>query len=243
MHTERLVSIGAKMALKGVRARVSLRVAISCFLLLIALPVSSKESFDPQGYFVNPDEANMSDLANYWWQWFYSIPKIQNPRLDPTGIHCAAMQSGEVWFLADAEPGEITERKCQVPFGKSLFFTVINNIGWTPPGVEQSCDEAIEGVDFEPVSTDVIEVKLNGTPFPNPALHLVGSADCFDILDRIPSEYNPPSYYPSATDGYWFMLKPLPVGTYDLSISAISKWDGGQKTIQDVRYLIEVIPE
>ena len=123
------------MDLRNVRTSVSVSVTISCFLLPIALPAAAKDRFDPQDYIENQDEADMPDLANRWWQWFYSIPKIQNPRFDITGVHCSAMQAGEVWFLADAETGEPVERKCQVLSGRSPFFTVINNIGWTPPGV------------------------------------------------------------------------------------------------------------
>lgn len=153
--------------------------------LLGASAASSDESFRPQDYFVSPDQADMPDLANRWWQWVYSNPDLPNPRKYLSGAHCSAPQSGDVWFLADAETSDRVERKCQMPFGKDIFFPVINNIMWTPPGVEQSCEEVKEAVAFDRSPNYSISVSLNGTPFPNPGSHLVGSSECFDLLARI----------------------------------------------------------
>ncbi len=43
---------------------------------------------------------------------------------------------------------------------------------------------------------------------------------CFNLFERIPDVYEVPSVAPSATDGFWAMLKPLPPGRHKLEFRA-----------------------
>ncbi|HTP35773.1 MAG TPA: hypothetical protein VMJ75_26535 [Candidatus Acidoferrales bacterium] len=57
----------------------------------------------------------------------FNIPAATNPNLDATGAHCAAGQSGQVWFLAGSFgtlPSPIN-RSCTVPTGTSLLVPVL----------------------------------------------------------------------------------------------------------------------
>lgn len=56
-----------------------------------------------------------------WWKWLQETPKSQNPSIDTTGEHCNVNQPKEVFFLTGALQGE-ADRKCEIPFGKPLFF-------------------------------------------------------------------------------------------------------------------------
>src|SRR5262245_55974278 len=56
-----------------------------------------------------------------WWKWSFSLPVPQNPTVTPAG-DCSNGQSGPVWYLYGGPP-TVT---CNMPFGKSVFFPVVN---------------------------------------------------------------------------------------------------------------------
>lgn len=211
--------------------------------ILFPFPSNSEDNFTPQSYFVPSGNEAMPELANQWWQWLYGFPKILNPRQDTLPTPCPFLQSGDVWFLADAEHGELIKRQCKMPVGKSIFFPVLSNIVWTPNGTTQTCDEVKELTKFDPNPRYQVSVSLDGVSFPDPESHRIGSRECFDLYARVGGE-NRPQAYPSATDGYWFLLRSLPVGSYELSISAnYLKDDGSSKSLLNIIYEIEVVSD
>lgn len=184
----------------------------------------------------------MSELANKWWQWIYGIPTAQNPILDLTGVHCATQQSDRIWFLANSDSPQAVERKCIIPPDTSIFFPVINNLVYSPPTVEQTCDDAKDLAEFEINPNYIMTVILDGYAVQLDERNLIGSSECFDLLARIPSDHNPPSYDPSATDGYWFMFSPLSVGDHRLEILAQynDTVNNEVRTMINVRYQLTV---
>ena len=61
-----------------------------------------------------------------WWQWFLSIPKVNNPAIDNTGEKSSVEQlDPNVWFLASTINGRAV-RKVNIPSGKALLFPIIN---------------------------------------------------------------------------------------------------------------------
>ena len=87
-----------------------------------------------------------------------------------------------------------------------------------------------------------INVELNGTIAWNPADTRLSSPECFDALEMVPQEYQAPRIYPSATDGYWVMLKPLEKGRHTLKFQAMYNREGGAygKMAQDIEYVLHV---
>jgi len=152
--------------------------------------------------------------------WVYGVPQEQNPILDFTGANCVVQQSEKIWFLANSDTLETVVRLCNIPPDTSLFFPIIKNIAYTPPGVEQTCEEAKEYVEFESSPNTVVTVKLNGSSIKLDDRNIFGSTECFDMFARVPSEVDFPSYYPSATGGYWLLLNPLPAGVHELDLLA-----------------------
>jgi hypothetical protein len=68
---------------------------------------------------------NYSEWAAKWWKWTIETPADVNPNLGKGD--CAMGQQGPVWFLATTlGSGKPVERECTVPFGKALFFPLIN---------------------------------------------------------------------------------------------------------------------
>lgn len=81
-------------------------------------------------------------LAKGWLRWMEAIPAATNPVLDETGANCAVGQGGPVWYLAGTFGGPV-DRSCDVPFGRLLYFPLVNAFSTIPPfAVTPEQDEA-----------------------------------------------------------------------------------------------------
>ena len=86
------------------------------------------------------DHVDSSQLTAQWWQWAFSIPTAQNPLVDQSGGNCMVGQRGSVWFLGSVvpvAPSTTATRACKVPEGITLFFPVINALGYNSPNCQQ----------------------------------------------------------------------------------------------------------
>ena len=72
-------------------------------------------------------------LSGEWWQWALSIPVTDNPLADLTGEKCMVGQRGDVWFLAGTFGAASATRACSIPQDTTLFFPVINFVGFDTP--------------------------------------------------------------------------------------------------------------
>lgn len=212
-------------------------ISISCGSIVYAdKPVSIHD------YIAEKNDAQVAELANQWWQWVYTFPRQAGPTVDNTGAMCAFMQSERTWFLANSDTPEVVDRTCTIPVETRVFFPIISNVQFSPPNVELTCAEVLEGVTFERNPNYVVTASLNGTSIQLGESSIVGSSTCFDLLSRVPASRNPPSYYPSATDGYWVLIEPLPVGAHELEFMAEYR-DTEQnivRTMMHVRYQLIV---
>jgi hypothetical protein len=88
------------------------------------------------------DHTSLEQLTAQWWQWAFSIPTMQNPLSDQTGQNCMIRQRGSVWFLAGLPSGGTASRTCSViPAGTTLFFPVINAVGYNSPNCGQGPED------------------------------------------------------------------------------------------------------
>jgi hypothetical protein len=184
-----------------------------------------------------------SDYANVWWQWAISMSSEESPVRDQTGAKCAVGQRGPVWFLAGGYGSSHIQRHCHVPAGKYIYFPVINMLYY--PGNEQSrlsCEEAMQSAAVNNDSLQSFRVSIDGHEYVNPALFRRASSKCFDLIARKHDKYTHTMVYPSATDGYWVMLKPLPPGQHHLSFGARYYRPGSSEgmMIQDIEYMLDV---
>ncbi len=185
------------------------------------------------------DGKPVAEYVNRWWQWTFTMPPELSPVRDTSGEHCDVGQSGDVWYLAGGYGSSTIRRKCTIPYGRHLFFPVINMVYF--PRYEASTFTCESAKTLAALNNDQlldIFVELNGVSAWNPASTRIASGDCFDVLGAVPREYNPPVLFPSATDGYWVMLKPLERGTHRLVFRAVYGRENGAygKMAQDIEY-------
>ncbi|HEX7965515.1 MAG TPA: hypothetical protein VF651_07335 [Gammaproteobacteria bacterium] len=184
-------------------------------------------------------------LVEDWWQWAESVPLEKSPIQDETGADCAQDQQGPVWFLAGGYGTSKIHRACTIPAGKSLFFPIINMVYFPGPGstpLNFTCADAQEYAELDNDTAMDLFASVDGVSIEGLKRFRVSTHDCFDIFARLPEDQQPYSGYPSATDGFWLMLKPLSKGRHLIKFGGrynSSTPDYGHM-IQDIEYELTV---
>jgi hypothetical protein len=166
------------------------------------------------------DGRDLSAFVNDWWQWAYSMPDTDSPLRDTTGTNCGVNQQDSVWYLAGGVGSSRISRSCTVPPGQYLFFPVINMLIYTPPGVFATCADTKAAAARNNDRFVYIRVSVDGARVRDAERFRLASTDCFNLTERVEAPYPVPAYAPSATDGYWLMLRPLPPGRHRLEFQA-----------------------
>ncbi len=114
------------------RKLVALLVVVLAILALGPAPAAQASSTQPQVY---PPQAHPYGHSYGEWvirstRWAWSLPLAEFPAYDHTGAHCAAGQSGPVWYLAN-NTGGTDIRTCTVPAGKALLITAAGVLAMT----------------------------------------------------------------------------------------------------------------
>jgi len=189
---------------------------------LLLLPV--KLAFADPALQQNSDE--LKKLSAEIYQWLLSIPSSTNPGIDTTGEHCMVGQRGSVWFLLEGFPGTFT-RSCSIPEGVSLFFETIAASVWNSPNVCGQGPENLSVKDLRAIAKPFIDsatgqsVEVDGNPVKkltrvqSDVYALAEPADNV-ILPSCGGDQPAGIYAPVITDGYFVLLKPLPVGNHTL---------------------------
>ena len=186
---------------------------------------------------------SMADLSAQWWQWAMSSPTPENPVKDVTGEHCAVNQQGPAWFLAGGFGSSKIRRRCVVPAGKHLFFPAVNMVYY--PQYEHSnvtCAAAQAGAALNNDSALDVFLTIDGQPVADTQRHRVRTTECFNVFARVPAQYGAPDAFPSASDGYWFLLPPLARGEHVLKFGGryVSGADDYGNMVQDIEYHLVV---
>lgn len=183
------------------------------------------------------DGKTIAEFAAEWWKWSQSVPEDQDPVNDETGRHCAVGQRGPIWFLAGGYDSSRKQRACEVPAGKYIFFPVINSLAWRRARDRHfSCEDAKRKAAIADDRTVELFVVIDGSALEDVKHFRASSDKCFNMKEWIAPERGAHDAYPSATDGYWIMLEPMPAGQHSIAF-------GGRrsgKTIQDIRYQLTV---
>jgi hypothetical protein len=162
-----------------------------------------------------------------WWQWAMSVPAAIHPMLDSTGDSVEIGQRGPVWFLGGIfnESGTAT-RRATIPAGRALLVPILNqawdNVGYDPP---YTVDE-LRGLLRDVVATyrlDTFHVYLDGNEIPGADRWRIESGPFTvalppgSLVETLSGGvYQPGLLAPVLADGYWVMLRPLPVGDHTL---------------------------
>jgi hypothetical protein len=188
-------------------------------------------------------------LSAEWWQWVLSIPASVNPLVDATGEDCMVGQHGTNWFLAGTFFGGAVTRSCDIPEGATLFFPVINSVGFDTPGQCGQTDPIAASVYREGAAAFIdgatnLSVTLDGHAAA--PMHRTVSP-VFEVAlpaDNLFAGFCTPPlsagiYSPAIDDGFYVRLKPLAVGSHTLQIHA-EQPDAG--FVLDVTYNLNVVP-
>lgn len=155
------------------------------------------------------------DWTARFWQWLHSIPKPDNPAIDPTGKNCALKQSGPVWFLPGTFGGT-NERTCTVPKDKAILLSAINVMcSFAEHHVKTEPElRACAKADQDKVTSTVITV--DGVPIKPVRLQ----SSVFNVtLPNNNALGLKPQTTPALSDGYWALLKSLPTGDHTIRAS------------------------
>lgn len=164
----------------------------------------------------NPFGKTWGEWTAEWWKWSLSLPKDKNPITDTTGKNASYNQRGPVWFLAGTFGG-MAERACEIPAGKAIFFPIsCNSTSYAecPHFKTESELRAFAKEDIDQVK--IIMATIDGQRLPDSDLRRLESPS-FEL--DLPEENVvgvDPGKTKSTSDGYWVLLKPLPVGRHEI---------------------------
>jgi hypothetical protein len=158
------------------------------------------------------------ELSVQWWQWAASFDQNDSPVADRTGAQCANGQSGDVWFLAGTYGTKRTIRTCRVPFGKTLFFPLINYVVMPSEGGPTNCASVTRDANRITSNPTLLVLDLNGQKFTNLQAHRLATRRCFDVGALTKEKQR---IFPSAGNGYYAAIRPLPKGTHTLEFGGV----------------------
>jgi len=193
--------------------------ATSCrvvLLLVLSAPALAGESY------LLPADAvianrTQEDWSRVWWQWAATFQRFESPVADQTGERCSAHQMGDVWFLAGTYETQRTYRTCKVPRGKHLFFPLINYVVM-PNGKPISCDAVTNTAARVTDGVSNLVLRIDGERYSDLVRHRQATRDCFNLGELVTP---PVRLYPTAANGYYAMLRPLPPGTHVIDLGGI----------------------
>lgn len=195
------------------------------------------------------DTDQLKKLSAQLWQQVLSIPTSVNPLVDPTGGNCMVGQDGSVWFLVGAFSSGTYNRSCSIPEGVSLYFPVVDYVSYNTPNVCGQGPQNISVEDQRAYAKKVVDgatalsVEVDGNPVKK--LSRVQS-DVFAVAQPADNVFLAPCggdspagiYSPGIDDGYYVLLKPLPVGEHTLHFTAMLPLPFSL----DVTYHLTVVP-
>ncbi len=208
-------------------------------LLLMPTPGAAKDDVVVPPL-VRVDKISQAEYAQAWWQWIKSVPSVASPLTDKTGARCDFNQRGLVWFLANSNSKAPVERFCEIPKDKYLFVPILTQLATPRVENERPCTDMKSAVSLHWPHVEELSLELDGKTITNLAAFRQQSRNCFDVLGKVSRDRLPPRLFPSATEGYWVMLRPLPAGEHQLRIKARYRAEHVNKGVieQDVTYRI-----
>jgi hypothetical protein len=196
-----------------------------------------------------PEGQTYGRWAASWWQWALGVPADVNPVEDTTGENCAQRQVDKVWFLAGSSSSEPVVRACEIPADKSLFFPLINVAYGAflndPPDTRTERYVRAAGSCTEPAR---ISVWIDGLRVREPTRFFTGRSGSRSPIFN--AQMPPGNVFggdetvvpelvlsPSAEQGYYLFLWPLPPGAHRI------QWTASGCTpdsAQDITYLLTI---
>jgi hypothetical protein len=173
---------------------------------------------------------SISEWGNRYWQWLLRAPIDHDPGLDTTGNECHWDQGGPVWFLAGSYGSDPVIRRCRVPGGKYFLLPIAADLVIARPLDDQlTCQAQLEDVRRGADAILRPYLSFDGEAVNVLNRHRVSSKECFDAAGR--------GRKLSASDGYFVLLRPLPLGKYVLKFG--NQESGPAR--REIQVLLEVV--
>jgi hypothetical protein len=162
---------------------------------------------------------SQADWSMAWWQWAASFDSAESPVADRTGENCHLKQDGPVWFLAGTYGTKRTVRTCTIPRGKYLFFPLINYVYFlADPASPPTCASVTLSAQRATDNPSLLVLNLDGADGTELSQYRQATSPCFNLAALA----DPPApLFPSAANGYYVMLRPLPPGKHELNFGGI----------------------
>jgi hypothetical protein len=150
-----------------------------------------------------------------WWQWLYSLPTGSNPSTDVSGKNCNLKQDNpKVWFLAGTSGG-FAERKCTIPAGVAILISPIEGeCSFAENPSLHTKAELLQCVKADQNAVRDVRLTVDGVSLDGWRDYRISS----DLFNLTLPENNiigvSPQKTQAVSDGYFIMLKPLPIGEH-----------------------------
>jgi len=238
--------------------KLHIEIAILTFstLMIFSLILPYHVNAQPETFLPGSEPYGISygEWSAKWWTWYSSFPKSTSPAFDMTGDRCSFGQnaSSPVWYLVGTTGADAT-RSCTVPEGKSILISPINSqfvyaeerspgTVTTPESVLQEAKNDIDKVTSKTLTVDKVEVPdLESYRVQSPLYALIVPEH--DNVVNVVYSMTQEGTTQGRSDGYFVMLKPLPVGNHEIkSFGAIYDFTSGSpfNFVSDVTYKITV---
>jgi hypothetical protein len=169
-----------------------------------------------------------------FWQYALGRPLEGHPFVDSPEYDFAAGQSGRVWFWSapdSAADGSPLVREVSIPKGTALFLTIrdveVSSLE-EPPFFGANEAEQREGADFFADRIVDLSVSIDGVPVENVEDYRFSSPQ-FGFTAPTPWIFGATGGAGTAVgDGYYMMIKPLPVGTHTIEYAGTYHFEAGE---------------
>ena len=198
--------------------------------LTIVLLLASGNSVGETEVLIPPDElvagVAQTEWSMLWWQWAFSFERVRSPISDRTGEMCTSRQSGDLWYLAGTYGTRRTERSCKIPFGKTIFFPLINYVTYRGEGSNESCMSLASRVAAVTNQPSALILEVDGRRFDGLEAHRLATP-CFSLVPGQPAD--------AVANGYYVALRPLSRGRHVLNFGGAFP-----DMVQAVTYTLDV---
>jgi hypothetical protein len=182
----------------------------------------------------HPYGRSYGEWAAAFWQYAFARPVEGHPFLDTPEYDFAAGQSGKVWFWSapdTAADGSPLVREVSIPKGAALFLTIrdvdVSSLE-DPPFFGATEDEQRAGADFFADHIVDVSVAIDGQPVEDVAAYRFSTPQ-FTFEAPTPWIFGATGGPGTAVgDGYFMMIKPLPVGRHVIEYSGTFHFDPGE---------------
>jgi hypothetical protein len=203
-------------------SRKQLFALVTVLVTAIAVPAVALFVYPPGS---RPNGKSYSVHAADWWKWAATQSVEESAMLDETGENCAVGQArfGLNWYLAGTFGGDPVIRSCDVPFGRTLIFPVINAIAGAfpddPPEQKTVAFQRSVIAGTRERATN-LEVEIDGKPIHNIDRFYEESVP---FSFRLPEDnlFGAPAgtlVSPAVDNGFYLAVAPLGLGEHTVHI-------------------------